>query len=75
MEIIEWKFIYILSDLTRNSCEICNYRSLAGIEPVALRSNVQVVLSYFDCFVLLLRNFSKPRRSESGMLHVLASDI
>ena len=36
MEIIEWKFIYILLDLTRNSCEKCNLRSLAGIEPVAL---------------------------------------
>ena len=35
MEIIEWKFIYILLDLTRNSCEKCNFRSLAGIEPVA----------------------------------------
>jgi hypothetical protein len=29
MEIIEWKFIYILLDLTQNSCEKCNFRSLA----------------------------------------------
>ena len=29
-----WKFIYILLDLARNSCEKCNFWSLAGIEPV-----------------------------------------
>ena len=37
MEIIEWNFIYILLDLTRNSCEKCNFRPLAGIEPVAAK--------------------------------------
>ena len=36
-----WKFssaffIHLL-DLTRNSCEKCNFRSLVGIEPAALR--------------------------------------
>ena len=29
--------IYIHLDLTRNSCEECNYRSLTGIEPAAMR--------------------------------------
>jgi hypothetical protein len=33
MEIIEWKFIYILLDLPQNSCEKYNFRSLAGIKP------------------------------------------
>jgi hypothetical protein len=40
MEIIEWKFIYIYSDLTRNSYEKMKNtttRSLTGIEPADLR--------------------------------------
>jgi hypothetical protein len=35
-----------LLDLPRNSCEKCNFRSLAGIEPAALRfkyPNIQIV--------------------------------
>jgi hypothetical protein len=35
--LVDRNLIIHLLGLTRNSCEICNYRSLAGIEPAALR--------------------------------------
>jgi hypothetical protein len=46
MEIIEWKLIYILLDLTRNSCEKSNFTSLAGIELAALRFINPVTLTH-----------------------------
>ena len=49
MEINECKCYIHLLDLTRNSCEKCNFRSLAGIEPAipVQRSNQGAIVAFF----------------------------